>query len=176
MKNMNRRTARIAALATCAGIVLMLSFTVGRMQSSSAAASDPVPAGHFRLDIKRLVADATVVVTQVNIEKQGAGQVRVKGEGFTDTVTFDATAQQNAGASKATLMIVADLITTKTKERAFKLLIQTNGNSGPQTWHDESAAKVSDIFDVSLQPGVHLLGTSVTLGTLKGKPVILTVN
>jgi hypothetical protein len=174
--------------ALCAGAALTLLGLAWWSQSSSAHPTDSLPAGSFRVAVNNLVAadaDPSVMVTQVSIETEGGAGIQVKGSNFDYGPSAGPSSQQHKSLSRAETIIVADLTTHKNKaNNTFKLLLQSSGTfdtgavargSYHSTLSTPSAAKVSDVLTLTIQPGVYRLGTPLPLGTLQGKPITLTV-
>ena len=179
MVNLGSRRLRVGVMGACAGGALALPLLGGCGQRSAASPADDLPAGSFRVLVTKLVSDPSVTVTQITVEKSGAGQINVQGHGFGYGASLAPGPQKDSALARANTVVVADLVTANRPDKTLKVFMQTSsstsGGNYSGTFPAVSAAQVGGVFALTLRSGVYPVGTPLRLATLQGRPVTLTI-
>lgn len=117
--------------------------------------------------------------TTVSFHPPSPCAIIVEAEGQRSHVTFDA--NDPHGESPATVILAA---TRQKDPEDGKARVETlirprtpNGTSagGPSTWTVDAEKPLAEVLDVSVEDGEFPLNEPISLGTLNGEPVTLTV-
>ena len=142
-------------------------------------APNDVPADGFRLTTQDIVTDADMRVAQLSVVSSAAVTMTVDAELSHMSVLM--TGSRESASARGTLTLAADRIAPSGQPWAYlHTLIHvqtTNGVStgGPAFEALPIATQLTNFFTVTAQSGDYLFDTPVQIGTLRGKPVTITL-